>query len=69
VNLQTISSNLYNNVDEAADDILQMVSKFIDVNTLCVTSVDQKNSIFIGAFNRKESLVEKGTSISLYDAY
>jgi hypothetical protein len=64
-----MSSNLYNNVDEAADDILQMMSKFIDVNTLCVTSVDQKNSIFIGAFNRKESLVEKGTSISLYDAY
>jgi hypothetical protein len=69
VNLQEIESNLYNNVEEGADDILHMMSKFIGVNTLCVTSVDQKNSIFIGAFNRKESLVEKGISISLYDAY
>jgi hypothetical protein len=64
-----MDSNLYNNLEEAADDILHMVSKFIDVNTLCVTRVDQKNSIFIGAYNRKGSLVEKGTSITLYDAY
>jgi hypothetical protein len=71
VNLQEIESNLYkyNNVEEAADGILHMMSKFIDVNTLCVTSVEQKHSIFIGAFNRKNPLVEKGTNLSLYDAY
>jgi hypothetical protein len=60
---------IYNDLKEAGDNILQLISKIINVNTFCVTSIDEKNSYFISVLNRKEQLAEAGVTISVYDAY
>jgi hypothetical protein len=60
---------IYNSLEEAGDNILHLISKMINVNTFCVTSIDETSSNFLCVLNRKEKLAEAGTVISVYDAY
>jgi hypothetical protein len=57
------------NLKEAADNVLKMVSQFIDVNTFCVASNDKSSSFIFSAFHRNEILFETPTTLSFYDAY
>jgi hypothetical protein len=60
---------VYNNLEEAGDSILQLISKMINVNTFCITTIDETNSHFISVLNQNEVLAESGVMISVYDAY
>jgi hypothetical protein len=59
----------FKSVEEASEQTLQIIAKFMGVNTLCVTRIEQDTSFFVGAFNREEVVVEVGAKLSLWDAY
>ncbi|MBP1941869.1 hypothetical protein J2Z26_001611 [Bacillus luteolus] len=56
-------------LEEAGDYILNMVEKFIDVNTFCITSINETSSYFVSAFNRSDQIASSGITISVYEAY
>ncbi|MBM6616263.1 hypothetical protein [Bacillus suaedaesalsae] len=60
---------IYNSLEEAGDNILQLISRMVHVNTFCITSIDETSSYFISVLNQKEILAEAGIKISVYDAY
>ncbi|WP_204524743.1 hypothetical protein [Litchfieldia alkalitelluris] len=60
---------IYSNLEESGSYILNLVEKFINVNTFCITSINQSNSYFISVFNRTETIASSGVTLSVYDAY
>ncbi|MDE5415157.1 hypothetical protein [Alkalihalobacterium chitinilyticum] len=56
-------------LEEAGNYILDLVEKFIPVNTFCITSIYQEQSYFISVFNRSDTIASSGVKISVYDAY
>lgn len=60
---------IWSDLEEAGNYILNLVEKFINVNTFCITSIDQSNSYFISVFNRNETIASSGVTLSVYDAY
>ncbi|QOR68302.1 hypothetical protein IM538_09460 [Cytobacillus suaedae] len=56
-------------LEEAGDYILNMVEKFINVNTFCITSINETNSYFVSVFNRSDQIASSGVTISVYEAY
>lgn len=59
----------YNNIQEAAKDVLELISKFIDVNTFFVAKNDKQNVNILEAFNRDEVLLESGFETLYGDSY
>ena len=59
---------IYNNLKEAADSVLKVLHKVINVDIFCVTSIEDTNSYFISVFNRHEELIHAGNTILLYEA-
>ncbi|MFD1736993.1 hypothetical protein ACFSCX_10500 [Bacillus salitolerans] len=53
----------------AGSNILRLISKAINVNTFCITSINDSRSYFMNVLNRHTELAKEGTIISVYDAY
>lgn len=67
--LQVQNEDLYVHLKRSADQILNVISKLVGVNTLCVASNDLSTSNIFSAFHRDEVLFEAGTTLSFYSAY
>lgn len=55
----------FQNFDDAAEHILQMLSKQIGVNTLFIAKNDGQINEIVKAFNSEKELVEQGSSLPL----
>ncbi|MBM7662673.1 hypothetical protein JOC85_003483 [Bacillus mesophilus] len=53
----------------AGQNILKLVSKLINVNTFCITSISETESYFITVLNRHIELASAGTLIPVTEAY
>ncbi|AQQ51895.1 GAF domain-containing protein [Planococcus lenghuensis] len=50
----------FRNFDEAADNILRMMSQFIEINTLFIAKNDERTNQIMKAVNRDDVLVDEG---------
>lgn len=66
---QMMSTNVYKKIDDSANEIFEVLSQFIGVNTFCVTKLEETTSQITSVFNRDEILIEKGNSLILEHAY
>ncbi|MFZ3591753.1 hypothetical protein ACOI1C_21685 [Bacillus sp. DJP31] len=65
-----IVQKLFNQkIHEASYDIFDMLSRFIGVNTFCVSKTDASSSQVFSVFNRGEILFERGAFLDLDDAF
>ncbi|MFA9558393.1 hypothetical protein ACERII_13885 [Evansella sp. AB-rgal1] len=62
-------NQFYPNLKAAADNILEVVSNQIGVNTFCVASNDEVTSFIFSAFHREEHLFDPGVNLGFLDAY
>jgi len=53
----------FRSFDEAADQILHMMSKFIHINTLFIARNDQQTNEIVKALNHEEKLVQAGDTL------
>ncbi|WP_377890013.1 hypothetical protein [Alkalihalobacillus sp. R86527] len=65
----TTQTPAYNNIHEAAKEVLELISKFIDVNTFFVARNDKQNVDILESFNRDDILLESGFQTLYRDSY
>ncbi|WP_404447608.1 GAF domain-containing protein [Sutcliffiella horikoshii] len=54
---------IYKNFDEAADNILKMMSRMLDINTLFIAKNDRSTNKIIKVLNKKDTLLEEGGTL------
>ncbi len=54
---------IYKNFDEAADNILKMMSGLLDINTLFLAKNDRCTNKIMKVLNKKEILLEEGGAL------
>lgn len=59
----------FKNFEEAANDILQIMSKFIDINTLFIARNDQRINEIVNVFNKDEVLLEQGDTLPFGETF
>ncbi|WP_052728379.1 sensor domain-containing phosphodiesterase [Domibacillus tundrae] len=59
--------HLYANLDSVAEEVLYLLSKTINANTIFLASNDQIDNFIIKSFNREEILVEEGARMPFQD--
>ncbi|MCF6138412.1 hypothetical protein [Pseudalkalibacillus berkeleyi] len=59
----------YTTIDEASKDVLELMSKFVDVNTFFVAKNDKQDVDIIQSFNRNEIVLESGFETLYRDSY
>ncbi|TYS16662.1 hypothetical protein FZC78_11780 [Rossellomorea vietnamensis] len=59
----------YSSIEEASKDVLELISKFVDVNTFFVAKNDKKNVDIIQSFNREDAVLEAGFKTYYRDSY
>ncbi|WP_088009623.1 STAS domain-containing protein [Indiicoccus explosivorum] len=59
------SVTTFRNFDEAAENILHMMSQFIDINTLFIAKNDKRTNKIMKALNKDEVLVDAGEALPL----
>ncbi|MGM7702521.1 hypothetical protein ACSVDE_12405 [Pseudalkalibacillus sp. Hm43] len=59
----------YSNIEEASKDVLELISRFVDVNTFFVAKNDQHDVEIIQSFNRDEVVLESGFETLYRDSY
>ncbi|WP_349408275.1 hypothetical protein [Pseudalkalibacillus sp. SCS-8] len=59
----------YRTIEEASKDVLEVISKFVDVNTFFVAKNDKKDVDIIQTFNRDEVILESGFETLYKDSY
>jgi hypothetical protein len=62
-------SETYETIEGAADDVLELISKFVDVNTFFIAKNDKKEVNIIRAFNRDELVLPTGFDIDYRDSF
>lgn len=62
-------SLVYETMEEAADEILALISKFVDVNTFFIAKNDKKDVNIIHAFNRNDIVLPSGFETLYRDSY
>ncbi|WP_270181380.1 hypothetical protein [Alkalihalobacillus sp. CinArs1] len=67
--MKMTQSPAYNSIHDAAKDVLELISKFIDVNTFFVARNDKQDVDILEAFNRNEILLESGFETLYRDSY
>ncbi|MCA0987547.1 hypothetical protein [Guptibacillus algicola] len=67
--METTQTPAYNNINEAAKEVLELISKFIDVNTFFVAKNDKQNVDILESFNREDILLESGYQTLYRDSY
>ncbi|MGM0845646.1 MAG: hypothetical protein ACQEUT_11765 [Bacillota bacterium] len=59
----------YSSIEEASKDVLELISKFVDVNTFFVAKNDKKDVDIIQSFNREDVVLESGFQTFYRDSY
>jgi len=65
----TLKGKSFQNFDDAADSILKMISKIVDMNTIFIAKNDKKTNRIVKAVNTKEVLVGEGDELPFKDTY
>jgi hypothetical protein len=66
---QNIPIQNFKSFDEAADSVLQTMSRFIGVNTLFIAKNDKKDVEILKSFNRHDVILESGFETLYKDSY
>ncbi|MGG1685968.1 hypothetical protein [Pseudalkalibacillus sp. NRS-1564] len=66
-----IHSNIptYTSIEDASQDVLEVISKFVGVNTFFVAKNDKTDVDIISSFNRDEIILESGFETLYRDSY
>ncbi|MBF0707385.1 MULTISPECIES: hypothetical protein [Bacillaceae] len=66
-----IHSNIptYTSIEDASQDVLEVMSKFVGVNTFFVAKNDKTDVDIISSFNRDEIILESGFETLYRDSY
>ncbi|WP_211746100.1 response regulator [Paenibacillus sp. Marseille-Q4541] len=67
--LMEAKGKMYQNLNEAAENIVQLISEIIDVNTIFVASNDKVSNTILKVFNRHENLLEEGVVLPFEQTY
>lgn len=59
----------YSTIEEASQDVLELISRFVDVNTFFVAKNDKHDVDIIQSFNRDEVVLETGFETLYRDSY
>lgn len=59
----------YNNLLAASEHSLNLLSKFVGVNTLFIAVNDRNTNFILKALNRREQLVEEGSTVPFFESY
>ncbi len=59
----------YSNIEEASKDVLELISRFVDVNTFFVAKNDKHDVDIIQSYNRDEVILEAGFETLYRDSY
>ncbi|MEC0244411.1 GAF domain-containing sensor histidine kinase [Paenibacillus chitinolyticus] len=62
-------SGFYNNIEEAAAHIIDVVSGLLQVNTIFIATNDGQTNTILKAFNRREQLVNEGDELPFDISY
>lgn len=65
----TLKGKAFQNFDEVAESILQMMSNIVDINTLFIAKNDNKTNRIVKAINSNEVLVNEGEELPFMDTY
>ncbi len=68
---EMIHSNIptYTSIEDASQDVLEVMSKFVGVNTFFVAKNDKTDVDIISSFNRDEIILESGFETLYRDSY
>ncbi|MBE7681800.1 hypothetical protein [Paenibacillus sp. P13VS] len=64
-----ITRGFYENVQEAASHIVDVLSGVLEVNTIFVATNDETTNVILEAFNRNEELVISGSELPFDSSY
>ena len=67
--VEGINQGFYENIEEAAAHIVDVLSGILRVNTIFVATNDGVTNVILEAFNRKEELIVKGTALPFMESY
>ncbi|WP_174733215.1 hypothetical protein [Mesobacillus harenae] len=59
----------YETIEEAADEVLALISKFVDVNTFFIAKNDKKDVNILSAFNRNDVVLPSGFETLYRDSF
>ncbi|MCA1063995.1 hypothetical protein QTG56_02070 [Rossellomorea sp. AcN35-11] len=59
----------YKSIEEAAEDVLELISKFVDVNTFFLAKNDKKEVSILRAFNRNDVVLPSGFETLYRDSF
>ncbi|QSO47430.1 sensor domain-containing protein [Alicyclobacillus mengziensis] len=65
----TPTGNVYNHLEQASAQVLQLLSEFIGVNTLYIAVNDKATNFVLSTFNRHQNLVQTGDTFPLLETY
>ncbi|KAA8784305.1 signal transduction histidine kinase/CheY-like chemotaxis protein [Paenibacillus sp. 4624] len=67
--VEGVNQGFYENIEEAASHIVDVLSGILRVNTIFVATNDGVTNFILEAFNRKEELIVKGTALPFMESY
>ncbi|WP_434749048.1 ATP-binding response regulator [Paenibacillus amylolyticus] len=67
--VEGINRGFFENIEEAAAHIVDVLSGILRVNTIFVATNDGVTNVILEAFNRKEELIVKGTVLPFMESY
>jgi len=67
--VEGVNQGFYENIEEAAAHIVDVLSGILRVNTIFVATNDGVTNVILEAFNRKEELIVKGTALPFMESY
>ena len=59
----------YTSIEDASRDVLEVISKFVGVNTFFIAKNDKTDVDIISSFNRDEVILESGFETLYRDSY
>ncbi|MRX72118.1 GAF domain-containing protein [Bacillus lacus] len=69
MNSTAYNYNKFANFDEAADSILKMMSKILNINTLFIAKNDQKTNEIVKVVNHEDILLKKGDALPFEETF
>ena len=67
--INIIQSQRYRNFDEAAESILRMISKMMDINTLFIAKNDKSTNEIVKVINKDQELLKEGETLPFEETY
>ncbi|TKD72442.1 hypothetical protein FBF83_06600 [Pseudalkalibacillus hwajinpoensis] len=69
INLNNSTLPTYASIEEASSDVLEVISKFVGVNTFFVAKNDQKDVDIVSSFNRNEVILDSDFETLYRDSF